>query len=67
MEDCVHLHGYIRRDGDDGGEVEYPAKEIEGAGEEAEHTAVARARGHGGPVVDAARGWDGRRELRKCQ
>ena len=67
MEDCVHLHGYIGWDGHDGGEVEYPAEEVEGAGEEAEDTAVAGTWGHGGPVVDTAGGWDGRCELRECQ
>ena len=66
MEDCIHLHGYVRRDGDDRGEIEYPAEEVEGAGEEAKDATIARARGHGGPVIDAAGGWNGRCELREC-
>lgn len=64
MEDCVHLNSYIRGDGDDGGEIEYPAEEVEGAGEEAEDAAVAGARSHGGPVVDTTRGGNRRREFR---
>ena len=59
MEYCVHLHRYIGRDGDNGGEVEYPAEEVEKAGEEAEDAAVPGAGGHGGPVVDAASGGNG--------
>ncbi len=59
VEDGVHLHGYVGRNGDDGGEVEYPAEEVEGTGEETEDAAVAGAGGDGGPMVDAAGGRDG--------
>lgn len=64
MEYCIHLHRYIGRDGDDGGEVEYPAEKVERAGEEAEDAAVTGAGGHGGPMVDATGGGDRRGELR---
>lgn len=46
VEDCVHLHRYVRWDGHDGGEIKYPSEEVEGASEEAEDTAVAGAGGH---------------------
>lgn len=63
VEYCVHLNCYVGRDGDDGGEVEYPAEKVEGAGEEAEDATIAGAGGHRGPVIDAASGGDGGGEL----
>ena len=67
MENGVHLHGHVGRNGDDRGEIEYPSEEIERAGEESEHAAVAGARRYRGPVVYAAGGGDGRRELLICR
>ena len=63
VEDDVHLDGDVGRNGDDRGEVEDPAEEVEGAGEEAEEAAVFGARGYGGPVIDAAGGGNGGGEL----
>ena len=63
MEYGIHLHDHIRRDGDDGGQIEYPAKEVEGTGEEAEDAAIAGTRRDRSPVVDAAGGGDGGGEL----
>ena len=59
----VHLNGHVGRDGDDRGEVENPAEEVQEAGEEANHAAVAGTGGYGCPVVDAAGRGDGRRQL----
>ena len=63
VEDGIHLHGHVRRDEDDGGQIEYPAKEVEGTGEKAEDATIAGARRHRSPVVDAAGGGDGGGEL----
>lgn len=51
----VHLHDDVRRDRDHGRHVEDPAEEVQRAAEEAD-AAAPGARGHGSPVVDAARG-----------
>ena len=63
VEYGIHLHGHVGRDGDDGGQIEYPAKEVEGPGEEAENAAIAGTGRHRSPVVDAAGGGDGGGEL----
>ena len=40
MEDGIHLYGDIGRNGDDRGEIEDPAEEIEGACKEADTAAI---------------------------
>ena len=54
VEDGVHLNDDVGGDGDDRSKVEDPAEEVQEAGEETHHAAVAGAGGHGRPVVDPA-------------
>ena len=63
MKNGVHLHCDVGRNGHDRGEIEYPSEEIERAGEESKDAAVTGARSYRGPVIYAAGGGDGRREL----
>ena len=67
MKNGVHLHCHIGRNGHDRGEIEYPSEEVERTGEESKDAAVAGARSYRGPVIYAAGGGDGRRELLKCR
>lgn len=63
VKDGVHLNDDVGGNGDDRGKVKDPAEEVKGAGEEANHAAIAGTGGHGGPVVDAASRGDCRCQL----
>ena len=57
MEKGIHLYNDIRRDRDNRGEVEDPAKVIERAGEEANNAPISRARCYRSPMIHPPCRW----------
>lgn len=65
MEYGIHLYRHVRGDGHDRGKIEYPAEEIERAGEESKDAAITGAGSYRGPVVDTTGGGNRGGELWK--